>query len=105
MEANRDCIIDADTIATCSAARGQEVPPTFCGPAPVPAATAFRGTLPAGPKIPAPSLAVCVAQTLLRKMGIEITFSREGRVVWTGWRTCENAGWCIQRIPTVLLVD
>jgi hypothetical protein len=102
MEANRDCIIDADPIAACSAARGRA---TFCVPASVAAVTTPRGTAPAGPKIPAPSLAVCVAQTFLRKMGIEITFSREGRVVWTGWRTCENAGWCIQRIPTVLLVD
>src|SRR5262245_47902992 len=42
-----------------SAARGRAVPPTFCVPAPI--ATAFRA-LPAGPKIPAPSLAACVVR-------------------------------------------
>jgi hypothetical protein len=47
-----------------------EARPTFCVPAPGAAVTAFRGTVPAGLKIPPRLLAAC---------GIEITFSREGR--------------------------
>src|SRR5262245_48709677 len=45
-----------------SAARGRALPPTFCGSAAVPAVTALRGTVPAGPKTPARSLAGCVGR-------------------------------------------
>jgi hypothetical protein len=44
------------------ATRGRGAPPTFCVPAPVAAVTAFRGIVPAGRKIPARSLAACVAR-------------------------------------------
>src|SRR5439155_868057 len=63
-----------------SAVRGQAAPPIFCGPAPVAAVRAVRQTAPAGPAIPASSLAACVARkTFLRALGIDIAFSREGR--------------------------
>jgi hypothetical protein len=43
----------------------------------------FRGTVLAGPKVPARSLAAD-AQTFLRALGIEITFSRDGRAPAAG---------------------